>query len=182
MDGAEQVLDLRGLKRKAKLTPEAWARYNEIDAVMTEIGVNSSIADLLTPTMARLCISGLKAAVLLAAADRLQEGEITVTIDHIIKAFSYVEKWKIHALNVVANAGKTTTERQLEKIYDFVQEYPGSGRGKVMQRFRLVAREMDGIQATLQQRGLIRVAKVSGKGEVLYPMNATRSAKTDVIA
>jgi hypothetical protein len=88
--------------------------------------------------MSRLCESGLKAALLLAAAERLDE-EVVVNVNDIIKAFSYVERWKQHALNVVANAGKTATEKELENVYRFVQDNPGVYRSKIMQVFRQLA-------------------------------------------
>lgn len=154
----------------ASLTPEAWIRYNKIEATMTEIGLESSMPDLMTPMMVRLCSSGLKASVILAAAARLEDSVVVTEMD-LIKAFSYVESWKTHAINVVVNAGKTSSEKLLERIYGMIQEHPGMKRSMIMQTHRLNARDADNIFNTLEQRGLIRAEK--NRGLVYYPTNIT---------
>lgn len=155
----------------AELTTDAWQRYNKFEYDMLSIGTESSMAGLLTPVMQRLCVSGLKAAVLIAAADRLTD-KVVVTESDLIQAFLYVERWKTHALNVVANAGKTATEKQIERIFDQIQKEPGVLRSTLMQRNRLVAREADNILTTLTQRGMVRIEK--GRGEQYFP---TRTVK-----
>jgi len=176
---SDDVIDFRKTKWKVELTPEAWVRYNQIEQVMLEIGLKSSVDYALTPVMARLCGSGLKAAMLLAASEKLAQDVIVVEKHHIVQAFYYVERWKQHALNVVANAGKTTTEKELERIYAYIQEYPGVTRSKVMQKHALTARSADAAFATLLQRALVRVEKPKGKQEVYYPLRATRTTKVE---
>lgn len=153
------------------LTPEAWMRYNKFEADMTEIGVQSAAPDLMTPVMARLCTSGLKAACLIAAT-RL-EPQVTVTVNDLLVAFSYVETWKSHAINVVANAGKTAHEKKMERIYEAVVSAGDDGilRSRLMQLFRLDARESTNIFDTLLQRGLIRAEK--GRGIRYYATRKT---------
>lgn len=149
------------------LTPDAWMRYNQFEADMTEIGVKSAAPDLMTPVMARLCTSGLKAACLIAAT-RL-EPEIVVNVNDLLVAFSYVETWKSHAINVVANAGKTAHEKKMERIYEAITDAGNEGilRSRLMQLFRLDAREAGNVFDTLEQRGLIRAEK--GRGIRYYP-------------
>jgi hypothetical protein len=173
-EGGDTPADLMFTKEwRATMDPDAWVRYNQILEAMLEIGIDSSRPDQLTPVMSRLCESGLKAAVLLAAAERLDD-EVTVHIGDIIKAFSYVERWKQHALNVIANAGKTSTEKELENVYHFVQDNAGAHRSKIMQVFRLTARSADSIFTTLNQRGLVRLEKQGKGAERVYPMRVSK--------
>lgn len=177
-DGDDDVIDFAQAVWTAELTAEAWKRYNQFEEAMLQMGLGSSSDHLLTPVLVRLSQSGLKAAVLLAAADDLATDTVIVREHHIVKALYYVENWKKHALNVVANAGRTTTEKELQKIYTYVCEQPGSSRGKIMQKFYLTARSADAIFATLLQRGLIRLEK-NAKSETYYPIKATVGAKTN---
>lgn len=156
---------------EVELTPDAWVRYNQFEADMTEIGVNSAAPDLMTPMMVRLCTSGLKAAVLLAAT-RL-DSKIVVGVSDLVSAFAYVETWKSHAINVVANSGKTAQEKVMERIYQTIAESGerGMGRGKLMQLFRLDAREANNVFDTLEQRGLIRAEK--GRGTTYHVTRTT---------
>lgn len=155
----------------AELTPEAWIRYNQFEDTMTQIGVNSSMPELMTPMMVRLCNSGLKAAVLLAASR--QEPRLVVTELDLVKAFFYVETWKSHAIQVVNNAGKSADEKVLERIYQQIDRAGDEGiaRGRVMQNFHLSAKEANNFFETLLQRGLIRTDK--GRSTKLYTTRRT---------
>lgn len=149
----------------ATLTPDAWRRFNEIDEVIQNIGFNSSMEDMLTPMMARLAISGLKAAVLVAASrNTLPDANIVVEERDIIKAFSFVEQWKQHAIQVVMNAGKSPMEKNIEQIYEFIGTFgvDGVSRPNVMNKFRITAKDANNIFETLNQRGLVEVFKRSG--------------------
>ncbi len=151
-----------------ELTPDAWERYNKFEIDMLEIGVDSSMAELMTPMMQRLTTSGLKAAVLIAASQRLSD-RVVVQVSDLIKAFSYVESWKSHAIAVVANAGKTPNEKLMERIYKTILEAAEQGmpRSLLMQQYRLDARAANNIFETLDQRGLIRTSK--DKGTTYHP-------------
>jgi hypothetical protein len=179
-DTAEEEVDFRSTVFTAELTEAAWRRYNHYEQVMVDTGVKSSVNYLLTPVMARLAQSGLKAAILLAATRALQEGVVTVELTDIQQAFFYVERWKQHVLNVVANSGKTATEKELIRVYTFIQEFPGTLRGKIMQHHYLTARSADAVFATLLQRGLVRVEKGKGKQEKYFPIRANRKAANNV--
>lgn len=159
------------------LTPEAWQRYNEFEADMMEIALASSVPDLMTPMLARLTTSGLKAACLLSASQGLKD-RVVVDLPTLIKAFSYVDQWKQHAIAVVANAGKTPAEKILEMVYEYIeQNYEvGAARSTIMQRFRLTAREASNVFDTLEQRGLIKKAS-SDRGTVYLPTRITGRKK-----
>lgn len=157
-------------KWNARLTDDAWVRYNRIETALVEAGLRSSEAEMLTPTFDRLCKSGLKAAVLLAASE-IPEKEIVVEERHIVRAFYYVEQWRDHTLYVIANMGKTINERRLESVGKAIKRRPGILRSALMQQFHMTAREADSIFATLEQRGMV-VRKKQGRGEAYVPAGA----------
>lgn len=153
----------------AELSVEAWEKYNSIANTMEQIASDSDIADMLLPIMDRLSKSGLKVAVLIATAEKLVD-KIVVEKNHIVHAFSYVERWMEYAIEATTNAGKSAEERQLDLISRFVNDNPGVPRYRIMQRFRLSARSADGVFATLVQRGLISSQKGKSNAQLFYPI------------
>jgi predicted HTH transcriptional regulator len=119
--------------------------------------------DILTPTFDRLCKSGLKASVLMAASNRLVD-DVTVTERDLVRAFNYIEQWMQHTLYIIANIGKTASEVNLEKVYNYIKSNPRVSRSRIMQTFRLTARDAEATFMTLEQRGLIHRRKAS-RGE-----------------
>jgi hypothetical protein len=157
-------------KWEARLTPQAWERYNKFESDMLKASMSSMQSEFLTPSFDRLSKSGLKAAVLLAAVE-LQGEEVVVDERHIIKAISYVEQWREYTLDVVSNIGKTAQEKQIELVFRAVAKSPGTLRSAVMQTYHLTAREADAILGTLEQRGMITRMR-AGRTERLFPINA----------
>jgi hypothetical protein len=154
-------------KFKARLTPEAWARYNQIESIMLEYGMDSERPEIMTPVYDRLSKSMLKCATLLAAAREKQE-EIVVTELDIIRAAVYGESWKEYVDDVMANVGKGQVERQLDNIANAIRKRPGVSRSYLMQSYHLDARTTNQIFETLEQRGIISRTK-QGRGETLWP-------------
>jgi hypothetical protein len=122
----------------------------------------------MTPTMDRLCKSGLKCAVLIAASRSLDDN-VLVTDQDIIKAFYYVEQWIPHTNYIINIIGMSPDEKNIQRVYSMVKVKPGVMRSDIMRNLRLNARNMDSIVATLQQRGLID-KKREGRIERYYPM------------
>ena len=172
---AEQTIKIGGeettLPKKwdAELTPEAWVRYNKFEADMLQVGLDSERADLMTPTMDRLAKSGLKMAVLLAATRA--EPVVMVSEEDIVRAFYYIERWTVFTLDLIANIGKTTSERLLDRVYRSVRVQPGITRSQLMQNHHLTARDADLVFDTLSQRGLIEKKKV-GRGIRYEPVGS----------
>lgn len=149
-------------KWSAELTPEAWARFNKLEASLMAAGVKSDRPDLLTPVYARLSISALKAAVLMAASESTED-IITVEEIHILHAISFAAKWREYAIDVINGVGKTQSERDIERVYTSIQKQPGITRSALMQSYHLTARAADSIFQTLEQRGMV-IATKYGKG------------------
>lgn len=148
------------------LTPEAWDRFDQIERKLGEVGMGSSMPELVTPFLVRLTDSILKCSALLAAARTdPQEQEPAVEVSDLLKAASYAETWAEDAIEVCASADESSSERLMQKIVKYVEQYPeGVLRSTIMRMYRLSAAQMDFIMDTLSQRGLL-ISKYKGKGE-----------------
>jgi predicted transcriptional regulator len=150
---------------EARMAPETWTRYNEFEATMLEAGLHSKIPEIMTPVHDRLAKSVLKAATLIAAAETTGE-DVEITMDHLLRAIAYGEQWRLYAVDVMMNVGKSIEERQLDLIHRAIVNTPkGLQRSLIMQRYHLNARQMTQIVDTLEQRGLIKRIK-QGKAEI----------------
>ena len=158
----------RPRKYDAKLTPDAWVRYNHYEADLVAAGLDSEQPELMTPTMDRLAKSGLKMAGLLAAT-RQQSGEVVVEEEDLIRAFYYIEEWRDHTLGLLAAVGKTASERLLERILGAIKRTPGVSRSQLMQNYHLTSRDASLMFETLMDRGLIGRDK-RGRAEFYTPI------------
>lgn len=154
----------------AELTLEAWDLYNRMEMKMVEQAVFSLDPAMMTPAMDRLAKSGLKMAVLIAASRMESEHNVTVKEIDVLHAFYYIQKWQQHTLFLLNSMGGTGDERKLKAIFQYVRDNPGVGRSKVMQRFRLTARETDNLFMTMEQRRMIKREKRGSLGERLRPL------------
>lgn len=154
----------------AILTPDAWSRYNRLERDMMNIGIKSENADIVTPTYDRLCKSGLRVAVLLAASEKLVDygTPVRVELSHILRSVAYIEEWKQYTDEVLSKIGKTTYERLLEKILGNIKRVPGISRSSLMQNYHLNSRDANLVFQTLEERGQIISRKV-GKGTTYTP-------------
>jgi len=160
---AEAPSQTRGIKLRQKsrkwnatLTPEAWARFNKFEGDLLAAGVASDRPDILTPTYARLTISTLKAALLLAAASNRDEEELEVTELYILMAIRYAMGWREYAIDVINGVGKSGHERDIERTLSLIKKRPGISRSSIMQHFHLTAQTATSLFATMEQRGLIQ--------------------------
>ncbi len=166
---ADQIVTVNGkavVKKKnfeAKLTPEAWQVYNLFEHQLLSGAINAYQREMLTPSVDRLAKSGLKAAVLLAAA-RKMESEVVVEEIDILKAFSYVELWAEYMIDVLRNIGKSISERKISMIFDAIKKVNFTTRSQLMRTYHLTKYEADMVFDTLDQRGLITRVRV-GKTE-----------------
>jgi hypothetical protein len=146
---------------QAQLSEEAWDRYNHLEKDMMNAGIRAEMADIMTPTYDRLCKSGLKAAVLLAASEQrpVEGSPIQVGLDHILLAIKYVEGWKKYADEVIQNIGHSADERQLERMVTVIRKNPGISRSQLMQQFHMNARNASYMFDTLTQRGVVLLVK-----------------------
>ena len=165
---ASQVTEIKPNEIEASLTPDAWDRYNAAETGMVAAAAHHQMAEYLTPVYDRLAKTGLKTAILLAAA-RQRTSTVIVEMEDVIHALYYVEGWRTYVQQIINNVGKTTNERQLDLISMAITKKPGVSRSTLMQNYHLEARIAEQIFATLEQRGLITRERL-GRGEVFHPI------------
>lgn len=150
----------------ATMTPDAWYRYNKLEADMLDFGMRSMNPEHMTPTFDRLSKSTLKAALLMATS-RQRDSKITIEMQDILHAIYYMRGWRTYVIDVMNNLGRSTGEKQLDTIYRAIRNKNGVKRSYLMQAYHLSAREADQVFLTLEQRGLISRQK-SGRTEQLF--------------
>lgn len=148
------------------MVPEAWVRYNYLEATMLQAGLESKMPEYMTPTFDRLAKSTLKAAVLIACS-RQRDDKVTVEISDLLHAIYYMRNWRAYVLDVMNNVGKASAEKQLDTIYAYIRNHNGVKRSQIMQNYHLTARDADQTFMTLEQRGLITRQR-AGRTEQLF--------------
>jgi len=143
----------------ALLTPEAWQRYNQLEATLLYAGVNSDQPDIMTPVYDRLAKSILKASVLIAAT-RDQGEDIIVELEDLLVAIKYGEGWRAYGMEIVNGIGRSANEILLQRIFKTIKRHPGIPRSQLMQWYHLDARSAEIIFMTLEQRGLIMATRM----------------------
>lgn len=150
------------------LTNEAWARYQQIETRMVDEAYASSISDLALPCFERLSRSLLKMTMLVAAMRQEPEQHtIQADVQDVLYAAKFIQEWGEFTVDIVLNSGRSQSERTLDTILQAIKEEPGVLRSKLTQHRHLSKRQMDEIQGTLEDRGLITVQR-DGKACTYY--------------
>jgi hypothetical protein len=150
----------------AVLTQEAWDRYNDFERQMLDAGLKTERPELMTPLFDRLAKSTLKAAILLAACQRMED-KVSIGLDDILLAIRYASQWREFAIDVVNGVGKSVAENQLDTVMENIKRSPGVSRSRLMRNYHLTAREADAVFSTLEQRGLVSITK-QGRGQFYH--------------
>jgi hypothetical protein len=148
----------------AKMTPEAWTRYQAIEGELTVKGYESLVRNTALPTFERLARSIMKMSMILAAARQVPKNEeITVEESDVINAAWYAQKWGQHSVELILNAGKAPREKYIDRVSRKIGNNPGILRSTLMQHLHLTKRETDEVIGTLEERGQIRKEQ-AGRG------------------
>ena len=164
-------------KISAQLSEKAWQRFNVFETLMLKAGIGSDRPELLTPVYDRLGKSVLKAAVLLAASES-RDNKVIVGEVHILQAIYYAQQWRQFAVEVINGVGKSTYERDIERLLEAIKRRPGVSRSSLMQSYHLTAQHATAIFTTMEQRGLITANKF-GKGTNFWPVGYKHEEEED---
>lgn len=153
---------------EAILTKDAWEVYGDIETQMVKAASGSPLSLLALPTFERLSRSLLKMSILIAASRQVPDnGKISINAQDVEFAATFIQKWGTYTIELIQSSGRSTTQRIIDKILNAIERNPGISRGKLMQSYKLLKREMDEIQATLEDRGQIRIQR-EGRGVRLW--------------
>lgn len=154
----------------AELTPEAWGRYNQLETDLVSSGLASEKPELMTPLFDRLAKNTLKAAVLIAADRQVGQKGVVVELVDILHAIRYCVQWRAYAIEVVNGIGKSSYERELERILLAVVKRPGISRSQLMQSYHLTAQQANQVFDTLLQRGQISMTRTASGKQIYHPL------------
>ena len=163
MDG--KVVGVNNSMLRVRVSPDAGRRFNQIEQTLMEVGDKSgTMKPIMMPLYARLSVSMLKAAMLIAAS-RTRDDQVIVQEEDIVRAAYYGEEWRAYAEEVVVDVGKGPLEHKIQLIANAIHAKKRVVRSKIMQTYHLTAQEMTQIARTLEERGLITVT-VRGKEQI----------------
>lgn len=141
---------------EARMSQEVWNRYNQLEMVMVEKGVESHDPNIFTPVGDRLSKSILKAAVLIAASRQKNE-YVEVEITDLLRAIKYGETWLAYAYDVIEDVGKSGISKLRKNIIDFIRRggVTGVTTAKIMRAFGLSHTEFKNQMETIEQMGYV---------------------------
>lgn len=150
---------------KVAATDEAWDRMRKLEADVRELGLTSDNPNVFGPIYERLMNSIIKVSILLASDRAFREQSELPVLDlrDLQQAIGYSSVWMESVYEIARNIDDKPSdeERRLQKIEDFIVKSDGVTRSSIMQRFRLTARSMTELEATLIQRGTVTSSKVN---------------------
>ena len=150
-------------------TTECFDRYNLLERAFLEDAKNSDNPATMVPMLIRLANSILKMGMLIAASRREPDDKdrVEMTEDDLLKAISFAEPLRTAVVQIATSIGTTVAEKLLNRVSAYIEQHGSVLRSRIMQRFRLGAKEMDALVDTLYQRGEINRSKVTGRGQML---------------
>jgi hypothetical protein len=157
-----QRLNLNGHVRKpiaVIATDAAWVRMRKLEEDVHELGLTSSNPDMFCPLYERLMNSIIKVAVLISA-DRAYRERMDPVLDvqDLLSAISYADVWIESMCEVASGIDDKPSKGELRfmRVEEAIlNSDKGLTRSDLMRRFRLTAREVTEIEATLIGRGLV---------------------------
>lgn len=149
---------------QAKLTKEAWKRYNAFETSLTSAAIDTGLWHL-TAVNDRLAKSTLKAAILIAASRQRDSSGVTVELDDILHAMYYARFWHAYGSEIVNGIGKSHDERTIDQIMVFISRSGqlGVSRSDIMRKFSLDSKKAELYFSTITQRRLVLVTQHNGQ-------------------
>jgi Protein of unknown function (DUF3987) len=150
--------------RRVTFAPGALAHLDTFAATLEASGADLSERE--RAMLRRLDAMTIKLSMLVAAGrPETPDGDrLTVTLADASAAVTIAARWRADAVAFAGRIGETEHERQVERCLRVISGKPRVDRRDVAQRVHLAKRALDDVEATLQDRGLIRVEKIKAKG------------------
>lgn len=148
-----------------EVTDEAWDRIRQVKLDAQYLAESLTNDDIYVPMLDRLSNSLIKIAMLIAASRR----SLTVEYIDVVKAISYSDHWVTSAIEFASTVElaphMTPWEYKVDSIYVWLkQQREPQKRADVMRRFFLSAKQMNEVEATLEDKDYIRVIRVNTRG------------------
>jgi hypothetical protein len=147
-----------------------WTRAAEMEMALNDAASRSIDSNKALPCFSRMYISLLKLTMLLAAArQEPTDFKVLASLDDLLNAASYIQRWGRHTVDVILNSGMVGDEVTIRAIYRLVEQHPGIMRSQISRHFHLDAVMSQRHEETLVQRLMIQVV-THGKTKKYYPI------------
>ena len=151
--------------------PDYYERAALIEQQLTEAAEDSPESSKALPMFTRMFTSMIKLSMLFAASRQEPSNEYKIqgSLDDLLNAAYYIQKWGKHAVDLIQNSGITSDESKTLSVYRAIEKRPGIMRGDIMRNHHLNARVMDIIEDTLVQRNMVEFRR-NGKAKTYWPL------------
>lgn len=155
---------------EAVVDDDVWKRSAIMEKQLMDVAANSPEPYKALPTFTRMFVSLLKLTMLISATRQEPEGlKFKITLDDLLCAASYIQRWGVFSIDLINQAGLTADETKLQAVYRTISKHPGMMRADLLSWHKLSARDLTLIEQTLIERMMINVQK-KGKGRAYWPV------------
>lgn len=151
-----EMLGGDGITFALRTEDDAWKRLQQFEVDVDARAEASPYAEIIGTTSARMVISTLKLATLLAMDDRSN----SVKMIHVLQAISYAGEWFDNAVQVASMVSESDWQRDVDKLEAFIQSKGGKTSFAIAYRAFKEKRpfEFEEMLAALESRGsMVRV-------------------------
>jgi hypothetical protein len=157
------VAELRALHTNPlslRLDGTALRRFNEYTAALETGAQQAPNPNLAAIVGTRCSWMAFRIAMLLACADGTQR----LALPHLYRGIEEAEVWRQTALDIFSALAPSRFERQAARVVHLVEQKGAVQRRDVMRALKISKRDMDDLQATLEQRDEIRIERADNPG------------------
>lgn len=150
---------------------EALARLTRYGRDITHEAQSAPDRNMTNIVGSRIQWMAMRVAMLLAVAD----GSLRVDLPHLYRGIEIAERWRHTSLRMMSALAPSRFERSAVRLVDLVERKGPAGisRRDAMRALRLSKRDMDDLQATLAERGEIKVFQLATSGPPTFHYYAT---------
>lgn len=176
---ANELYSIATTVKRLTISDEALERFNAYLEALEDATLDAMDPETAGAVFERSAWMAFHVAQLLAAGSRPQEtgssARRRIDLPHMLRALDIAERWRAMSLAMLSRLAPSKFERMAGKIVQLVnQHYDGITRRDVMRALHINKKEMNDYEATLRERGEIRIEKratTGGEQAVYYPPN-----------
>jgi hypothetical protein len=159
---AKELVDLTYADIRLTCEPAVFARFNRYTRELEDEARGAPDTNLVAIVGSRISWMALRVAMLLAVVD----GSHRIALPHLLRGIAMAERWRHTALDILSSLAPSKFEQSASRVVALVNAKGagGIGRQAVMRALKLSRREMDDLEATLGERGEVRVVRLESTG------------------
>ncbi len=160
---AKDLYTIATTVKKLSVSDSALERFNRYLAALEDAALGAPDPELAGAVFERTGWMALHVAQLLAAGSRSEREN--VGLPHLLRGIAIAEGWRTMSLAFLSRLAPSKFERMAGRVVQLVLQHPsGVTRRDVMRTLHINKKEMNDYEATLRERGEIRVEKRPSTG------------------